>query len=1150
MGPAPSAGTDTGRSATPLTASHRAGHGSTGTSHRRTHRLRIPLAITAAVAVSATGLALLAGADTTPAAASTGSDRLQRQFAAAAAEFDVPQSILMALSYQQSRWESHHGEPSTTGNYNVMGLTQVDPAAVAKAIDAGPGPETDGRGDDAPVRADAPPVKVQDGPALHTLDKAAKLLKKPADSLKSDPAQSIRGAAALLVKYQKEAGKPLSDNPAAWYGAVSRFSESAADKGGNDFADRVLNTVHVGADRLTDDGQLVTLAAAPAVTAGDAAAVRLSSADGQTAVPVAPPVRTGKHTPGSGSGTGKGGSKGSKGSTGSTGSTAKSSGATTTRTSSDAGTASRGVAGSARTVLQAAYTSAPALGAPTVDEAHPIECPDGLGCDFQPAAYALKVASDPTSFGNYTIADRPADGQKIDYIVIHDTEGGFGSSINAFKNPNTQASAHYIIRSSDGHVTQMINTKNVAWQAGNKTLNMHSIGIEHEGYAFPANNATWYSEQLYQSSASLTLYLAKKFDVPLDRQHIIGHDDVPGPVQAKVDGMHWDPGTFWDWNHYMDLVGAPVRASTGGPILVGGKVTIAPAFDSTNTPPVDGTSARPENFVYLRTSPSASAALIPGGTTQAANWKAKAVAGTSYVVAGQQGDWTAIWYGSVKAWFYNPNGRSGTADNRAGQTVLVPKAGKASIPVYGRAYPELDAYQQHPAIDTVELELAPEAYTATVPAGQGYLAAGPQPVAGDYYYAQNIDGDAPDDRTLVVGQDTYYPIRYNHRLAFLKSTDVDVVTATTPAPSGYTPVTPKRLLDTRYGTGAPKAKVGAGGTVALQVTGGSTGVPSGTTAVILNVTAVAPSSGGFVTVYPDGQPRPLASNLNFKAGQVIPNLVVVPVVNGKVDLYNQAGTIDLVADVAGYYSPDSASKLTTTTPTRLLDTRAGTGAPEGRVGPEETITLTLDGVPDGATGVVMNVTAVKPTANGFVTVYPHGSTRPTASNLNFTAGQIIPNQVIVPVTDGKVNLYNQAGSVDLLADITGYYSPEGTALFTSTGPSRLLDTRSGLGTSNGKPARLGTNSSMDLTVAGRAGLPTTGVTAVVLNVTAVNPTAGGFVTVYPAGTERPLASNLNFTAGQIIPNLVVVPVKEGKVSLYNLAGDVDLVADITGYYTG
>ncbi|WP_052390712.1 peptidoglycan recognition family protein [Streptomyces sp. NRRL B-24484] len=747
--------------------------------------MRLPLAITAAVAASAAGLAPPAAAHTAPAQAAA--DLLQRRFADASAEFGVPQSVLLALSYQQTRWESHGGEPSTTGNYNVMGLTRVDPAAVARALGSGPGAETDGRGEGAVVPGHASALRVEDTPALHTLERAAALVRLPADRLRTDPAQSIRGAAALLVSYQKETGRPLSGDPADWFAAVSRFSGSPAGQGGDDFADRVLGTVRAGASRVTSDGQVVTLAAAPAVTAGDPAALRLSSADGQTAPPAA------ASTPGP-----------------------------SVPAAAAPGAYDPGASDPGASVPRGSTAGAPG----------PAECPAGLGCDFRPAAYALTNAADPASFGNYSVADRPGDGQRIDRIVIHDTEGGFAGSIAAFQNPATQASAHYVVRSSDGHVTQMVSTRNVAWHAGNKTVNMHSIGIEHEGYAFPADRATWYSEQLYQASASLTRYLADRFGVPLDRQHVIGHDDVPGPRQQDIAGMHWDPGTFWDWNHYMDLVGAPVRAGTGGPIPVGGTVTIAPPFDSGNMPPVDGAPARPENFVYLRTSPSADAPLIGGGTTRASDWRAKAVAGTGYAVADRQGDWTAIWYGGVKAWFPNPNGRSAAADTRPGRTVLVPRAGRTSIPVYGRAYPERDAYRPYPAIAEVadRTGLAPTPYTATIPAGQRYLAASDRPVHGDYYYARNIDGDAPDDRTLVVGDDTYYPIRYDHRLAFLRSADVDVVPAATSA-GGRTAVRPEPLPDTPSAPGTTGAGAGGGNASPLPGGGDGSGLPAGAAGV-------------------------------------------------------------------------------------------------------------------------------------------------------------------------------------------------------------------------------------------------------------------------------------------------------------------------------
>ncbi|MFJ4676471.1 N-acetylmuramoyl-L-alanine amidase [Kitasatospora sp. NPDC088783] len=1095
-----------------------------GGRHRRSHRLRIPLALTAAAVVSATALSVFASADDRAAAAAPG-EKLRGSFAAAAGEFHVPQSVLLALSYQQSRWEQHGGQPSTTGNYNVMGLTEVDPAAVARALAQGPGAEVDGRGDGTAPAAKADPVPVEDSPALHTLARAAKLIDRPAGQLKSDPAQSIRGAAALLVKYQKDAGRPLSGDPAAWYESVARFSEASDDASGHAFADRVYNTIRLGAARTTADGERVELPADTGVSQGSAstATAPRSSSDGQGSLPALPATAP---APTRGADKAVRGKDAPKAATG-------------TATATGTAAASRG---SARPAL-APLSSNP--------EPHPIECPAALNCDFQEAAYDLTNPADPTSYGNYTIANRPADGDRIQYIVIHDTEGGYAGSIRTFQDPKSQSSAHYIVRASDGHVTQLVNDKNIAWQAGNKTVNMHSIGVEHEGYALPTGSQPWYSEQLYQSSATLVRYLAEKYGVPLDREHVIGHDDVPGPTQETISGMHWDPGTFWDWNHYMDLLGAPVRANGGGVLLPGGKVTIAPAFDGSNTPPVDGVPARPENFVYLYTGPN-SGTLVNGGTTQAADVRAKAVAGTSFVVADQQGDWTAIWYGGQKAWFANPGFTAGVADDRAGQVVLTAKPGAASIPVYGRTYPELSAYPAE--ISTANL--APVAYSATVPAGQGYLAGSPVALDSDFFYAQNINGDAPKDRTRVVGTDTYYPIRFNHRLAYLKSSDVQVVANNAPAPSGYTPAGPYRLLDTRDGTGAAKAKVGPARSITLQVAGAGLGggrsVPNDITAVVLNVTATNPTGPSYVAVYPDGQPRSSASNLNFTTGQTIPNLVVVPVVNGKVDLYNNDGTVDLIADITGYYSPSGASKLSTAGPYRLLDTRSGLGAPQAKVGAGRTVTLQVAGadlgggrsVPNDITAVVLNVTATNPTSPSYVAVYPDGQQRTSASNLNFTPGQTVPNLVVVPVVNGRVDLYNNDGTVDLIADISGYYTQGGGASFVSAGPVRLMDTRSGLGAPQ---AKVGAGRTVALQVAGRAGVPSDA-KAVVLNVTATNPTSSSYVAVYPDGQQRTSASNLNFTAGQTIPNLVVVPVLNGKVDLYNNDGTVDLIADITGYY--
>ncbi|KQV24305.1 MULTISPECIES: N-acetylmuramoyl-L-alanine amidase [unclassified Kitasatospora] len=599
-----------------------------------------PARFAAAVVTASTGLALFSIAAS--AAPVTGSDARQRQFAAAAAEFEVPQSVLLALAYRQTRWESHNGEPSTTGDYNVMGLTQVD-------------------------------LPGQDSPALHTLDEAAALLGRPAEQLRTDPQQSIRGGAALLAKYQKESGGSLGTGPETWYNAVVRFSRTAPAAGGNVFADQVFETVREGVARTTTDGQTVSTPADPALT-------------------VDRPVPARSATPGD------------------------------------------------------------------------LECPATLSCR---GAWADDA--------NYAVTDRPADGQKIEYIVIHDTEASYDDTVSTFQAPATEASAHYLIGAGDGRVAQLVSTGNTAWHTGNRTFNMHSIGLEHEGYALGRNHdrrPTWYSEQLYRSSAELTKYLAGKYGIPLDRQHIIGHDEIPKPVDS-VPPMHWDPGTFWDWSHYMDLVGAPIRATTGGSPTVGGVVTIAPPFDATNRPPVAEVRPRPQNFVPLRTSPDDAAPLISGGTTAASDVRAKAVAGSSYVVADQQGDWTAIWYDGVQGWFPNPDGRSAAADNRPGRHVATPRAGVASIPLYGRAFPEPAAYARYPGVTYDAAVHSPVPLNMSVPAGQKYTLLSDTPVRGDNFY--DVDGV----RAVVTGEDTYYPVRYGHRLGFLKSTDVELTAAAT-----------------------------------------------------------------------------------------------------------------------------------------------------------------------------------------------------------------------------------------------------------------------------------------------------------------------------------------------------------------------------------
>lgn len=387
----------------------------------------------------------------------------------------------------------------------------------------------------------------------------------------------------------------------------------------------------------------------------------------------------------------------------------------------------------------------------------------------------------------------------------------------------------------------------------------------------------------------------------------------------------------------------------------------------------------------------------------------------------------------------------------------------------------------------------------------------------------------------------------------------------------YTAINPCRVFDTRSGSGTcvgapvvPKAQVGNGGTLSVKVTGVA-GVPTTATAVVLDLTAVNANEVTFVTVYPHGGTLPVASNLNVASAAAVPNLVIVPVgTGGSVDFFNAHGGVDLIADIAGYYSPTSPAAYSTVGPCRLFDTRSGVGVCSGALpvtpgplGPGTTLSVKVAGVagiPANATAVVLNVTGVLATATTFVTVWPDLGSRPATSNLNLSTPAAVSNLVIVPIgSDGKVAFSNAAGSVDLLADVAGYFSPTSAAGYTTTGPCRFFDTRVGSGTCTASPAvtlaKVGAGAMISVKVTGVGGVPSTA-TAVVLNVTAVGANAPTFVTVWPHGGALPLVSNLNVDgSGEAVPNLVIVPVGAGgSIDFYNRSGSVDLVADIAGYF--
>jgi hypothetical protein len=416
------------------------------------------------------------------------------------------------------------------------------------------------------------------------------------------------------------------------------------------------------------------------------------------------------------------------------------------------------------------------------------------------------------------------------------------------------------------------------------------------------------------------------------------------------------------------------------------------------------------------------------------------------------------------------------------------------------------------------------------------------------------DDDASKLYALVDGAD-FHPkspagVKYHGHLAQLASAGGGSVRSAT----DYVPVVPDRVLDTRPGsqTGYSGAKPTAGQTIVLKVTArGSSMVPDGASAVVLNVTGTDATADGYVTVWPCGSPQPTASNLNLRPGVTSPNLVISKIGDsGTVCLFTQSGT-HLVADVNGYMP--AGSTYAPLVPERLLETRPN--GQTGYVGPKPAagavIQLQITGagvskVPANAIAAVLNITGTGADGDGYVTVWPCGSTRPTASNLNIAAGGTAPNLVIAEIGDGgKVCLYTQS-SMDLVADINGYV-PE-VSWYTPVLPERLLETRpeGQTGYTGGRPSA-GTIIQLQVTGVGASQVPSNAA-AVVLNVTGLGADAPGYVTVWPCGSPQPTASNLNLTPGAITPNLVMAKIGAGGKVCIVTQSAAHIVADINGYW--
>lgn len=381
-------------------------------------------------------------------------------------------------------------------------------------------------------------------------------------------------------------------------------------------------------------------------------------------------------------------------------------------------------------------------------------------------------------------------------------------------------------------------------------------------------------------------------------------------------------------------------------------------------------------------------------------------------------------------------------------------------------------------------------------------------------------------------------------------------------------LTPARLLDTRPGAETIDGEFSGTGkttSIRLQVAGRG-GVPADDVgAVVVNVTAAEGSSRGFLSATPDGpvdpSRPPSASTLNWAAGQTVANMAIVPLSTFGTMRLDTNSAVQVIVDVLGWY-PTSADAHALQ-PARLLDTRPGNPTFDGRfsgtgsIGPGRVVDLPVTGrggVPKiGVGAVAVNLTVDSATASSYLTTFPTGAERPNSSSLNFRSGQTVANMVIVPVgADGRISIANYAGDAPVIVDVLAWFPLTGR--LTALTPARLMDTRPGAPTIDGRDSGggpRGPGSRIDLAVLGRGGVPATGVSAVVVNITVTDPTSPSFVTAFPSGAARPNSSNVNFLAGETVANAAIVPLgSDGRISLFNYGGTTELVVDVLAWVPG
>ena len=371
--------------------------------------------------------------------------------------------------------------------------------------------------------------------------------------------------------------------------------------------------------------------------------------------------------------------------------------------------------------------------------------------------------------------------------------------------------------------------------------------------------------------------------------------------------------------------------------------------------------------------------------------------------------------------------------------------------------------------------------------------------------------------------------------------------APTTSPLLFVPTNPCRVLDTRRTEDGPMFH--SDETRSINITGGGCHLPATAKAFALNITVVPQGQLDYLTVWPSSTDRPLVSNLNSYDGRIKANAAIVSAGSlGAVNIFSKGNT-DVILDVNGYFVDPSegADSLAfyPLPPCRVVDTRMSNDSalhgPYIQGGTIRSFPLSDSqcGVPQDARAYALNFTAVPHTSLGWMTAWPTGDPIPLASTLNAPKGPTANAAIIKSGVNGSISSFVH-DDADVIADINGYFSTDGTEglHFYLVQPCRAFDSRINLPPLNGALSVTFPNSS--------CGIPSSA-KAVVLNATVVPTGPLGYLTLWPAGGQRPTVSTLNAYDGQVTSNLAIVPSPGGQISAF-VTDPTFLILDVFGYF--